>query len=207
MASKTPTTPAAELTPIKLEDLGERASKARVLMPLLRQILVGYQANLRRATASTLTRGKVSGGGKKPWRQKGTGRARVGSSRTPVWRGGGIVFGPTPDRNYTKVMTKSAKLQALTSALTLKIKAGSVHSVTLESAPTKTKMAVGLLGAAASGRKFVVVVPEMSFATSFSNIPGCYVFTASQLTAGNIIPAHSIIFVNGAWDTLKTKLA
>jgi large subunit ribosomal protein L4 len=203
------TTPAVTpvMTIVKMEDMGEKMIKSPISLSLLRQVVISYQANLRRATADTKNRGEVSGGGKKPWRQKGTGRARVGSSRTPVWRGGGIVFGPTPERNYTQTITKTAKLKGLAAALTLKIKAGLVKTLVLDAKPTKTKAVTALLGADAAGRKMIVVVPDMDYATAFSNIKGCYVFTPNQLTAGNLIPAHAVIFINDTLETIKTKLA
>ncbi len=85
---------------------------------LLKQAYVGYLANGRQNSAQTMTRGLISGGGKKPWRQKGTGRARFGSSRNPIWRGGGVVFGPTGNENYTHSLTPRLKHQALRQALT-----------------------------------------------------------------------------------------
>src|SRR5215813_5453673 len=86
---------------------------------LLKLAYTAYLANGRENLAVTKKRGEVSGGGKKPWKQKGTGRARFGSSRNPIWRGGGIVFGPTGEENYTKKMHTSAKRQALRQALSL----------------------------------------------------------------------------------------
>src|SRR5215510_6528191 len=86
---------------------------------LLKLAYDAYLANSRSAHAKTLKRGEVRGGGKKPWRQKGTGRARFGSSRNPIWRGGGIVFGPTGEENFTKKMTLKAKRTALRQALTM----------------------------------------------------------------------------------------
>ncbi len=86
---------------------------------LLHRAYKAYLANGRENLAVTKTRGLVSGGGKKPWRQKGTGRARVGSSRTPIWRGGGVTFGPTGNENYSKILPLAQKRQALRQALTL----------------------------------------------------------------------------------------
>src|SRR5579884_1738941 len=86
---------------------------------LVKQAYVVYQANARDNLAVVKTRGLVRGGGRKPWRQKGTGRARFGSSRNPIWRGGGIVFGPTGNENYTKSLNTKAKRQAIRQALTM----------------------------------------------------------------------------------------
>ena len=91
---------------------------------LLKLAYDAYLANNRTSAARTKTRGEISGGGKKPWRQKGTGRARFGSSRNPIWRGGGIVFGPRGNENYSKKLSTQAKRQAVKQALTLAEKAG-----------------------------------------------------------------------------------
>lgn len=96
---------------------------------LLKRAYVAYLANGRRNLAVTKTRGEVSGGGRKPWRQKGTGRARVGSSRTPIWRGGGITFGPTGQENYRKGLSLAMKRQALRQALSLAAMSGKVSLV------------------------------------------------------------------------------
>ena len=99
-------------------DLDPDAFEARFNMPLVHETVRAELNARRRGTASTLTRGKVSGGGAKPWRQKGTGRARAGSSRSPVWTGGGVVFGPTP-RGYVVKVNRKARRAALRSALSL----------------------------------------------------------------------------------------
>lgn len=195
----------SQLTPIAVSDLSEKLASHRISMPLLRQVLISYQANLRRSTASTLKRGEVSGGGKKPWRQKGTGRARVGSSRTPVWRGGGIVFGPSTAKNYTQSITKTAKLRSLADAILLKVKAGKISRVELTTIPARTKDVIKLLGDSAKGRYLLVVAPEMSYAQGFRNIPGARVLTVPQLTAANISIATNVLFINDTWDNVKAK--
>ena len=106
---------------------------------LIRQAIVAFLANQRQGTASTRTRGEVRGGGKKPWRQKGTGRARVGSSRSPLWEGGGVTFGPKP-REYTQRMPQRMKAMALKSALNAKVRDDEfivLESLTLDDAKTK----------------------------------------------------------------------
>ncbi|MBM3254508.1 MAG: 50S ribosomal protein L4 [Candidatus Omnitrophica bacterium] len=100
-------------------NLNEKIFSGKVNKILLSEVILMYQANKRMGLASTKTRAKVRGGGRKPWRQKGTGRARVGSIRSPLWRGGGIVFGPHP-RDYSYYLPKKARRQALLSALNLK---------------------------------------------------------------------------------------
>src|SRR6478752_6196080 len=106
-------------------DLDPTAFEERFNMPLVHETVRAELNARRRGTASTLTRGKVSGGGAKPWRQKGTGRARAGSSRSPVWTGGGVVFGPTP-RSYTFKVNRKEQRAALRSALSLHAERGSL---------------------------------------------------------------------------------
>lgn len=113
---------------------------------LLKVAYDAYLANARSAGAKTKKRGEVSGGGKKPWKQKGTGRARFGSSRNPIWRGGGIAFGPTGEQNYTKRLSVSAKRVALRQALSLANKAKKLTIIDEFSAATgKTKETIALL--------------------------------------------------------------
>lgn len=203
--NKSTSTPVAPLVAIATTDLGEKLSAHRISLAHLRQIIVSYQANLRRATADTKKRGEVSGGGRKPWRQKGTGRARVGSSRTPLWRGGGIVFGPTTERNYTQSISKTAKLRALADAVILKVKSGNAHTVDIVEGVTKTREASRILSSLGYSRKTLVVVPEFSLGKAFANVAGVRIIIPSQLTAGNVSAFHTVVFVNGAWETVKNK--
>lgn len=194
----------SNLTVLTASDLSEKLGAHRISLPLLRQVLISYQANLRRSTASTLKRGQVSGGGKKPWRQKGTGRARVGSSRTPLWRGGGIVFGPSTAKNYTQSITKTAKLRTLADALLLKVKAGKVSKAEIE-APTKTREANKLFAGINTGKYLLIVSPDLAFAQAFRNLPGARVLTPAQLTAANISIASHIVFIGNTWEVVKSK--
>lgn len=119
------------------------------------------QANARQATAKTLVRHEVSGGGKKPWRQKGTGRARAGSSRSPIWVGGGTVFGPVGNQNYKISQNKKEHKLALKSALSLKTKNGLVVVDEIKFAEKKTKEFVKMLDALKVGGKALLVVNEI----------------------------------------------
>ena len=121
-----------------------------------------YQSNLRQGTAKTKTRHEVSGGGKKPWRQKGTGRARAGSSRSPVWVGGGTVFGPTGNQNWKLSQNKAEHNLALRSALSLKTKNGLVVVDTLELKEAKTKAFLSVLNALKVDDKVLVVASELN---------------------------------------------
>lgn len=126
---------------------------------LLKDAYVAYLSNGRENLAVTKTRGEVSGGGKKPWKQKGTGRARFGSSRVPIWRGGGITFGPTGLENYTKKLNISAKRTAIKQALTLANEAKKVSVIeTFEIKDGKTKTANGLLIKLKADRGVLLVV-------------------------------------------------
>lgn len=120
-----------------------------------------YQSNLRQGTAKTKVRHEVSGGGKKPWRQKGTGRARAGSSRSPLWVGGGTVFGPTGNQNWKLSQNKAEHNLALRSALSLKTKNGLVVVDTLEIKEAKTKTVVSVLEALKATTKVLVVTSEL----------------------------------------------
>jgi len=103
-------------------ELPERIFNVPVNEDLIHQVVIAQMANARVAIADTKDRGEVSGGGKKPWKQKGTGRARHGSSRSPIWKGGGVTFGPTSDRNYTKRVNKKMKAKALFMVLSEKLR-------------------------------------------------------------------------------------
>lgn len=107
-------------------ELPEKVFNAPFNADLIHQVVVGMQANARTPVAHTKDRSEVSGGGKKPWKQKGTGRARHGSSRSPIWRGGGITFGPRKEKDYSKKINKKMRTNALYSALSRKIKDGEV---------------------------------------------------------------------------------
>jgi large subunit ribosomal protein L4 len=144
---------------------------------LLKDVYVAYIANGRDNLAVTKTRGLVSGGGKKPWKQKGTGRARFGSSRVPIWRGGGITFGPTGQENYSKKINVKAKRVATRQALTLASEAKKISIIeAFENKDGKTKSTVALLEKLGANRGVLLVVdnktPEIERATR--NIPHLY---------------------------------
>ncbi len=127
---------------------------------LLHQVIVAYMANQRQGTVSTKTRGEVSGSGRKPWRQKGTGRARVGSIRTPIWRGGGVVFGPKP-RDFSKALPKKMKRKVAVSLLSEKIKKGNLFLFQNLELPTlKTKEADRVLKSVSIYGKILFLLME-----------------------------------------------
>jgi len=130
---------------------------------LLHQVVVGMQANKRTPVAHTKDRGDVSGGGKKPWRQKGTGRARVGSSRSPIWRGGGITFGPRNDKDYSKKINKKMKIKALYVALSQKFRDGEILFIdSLSLTKPKTSEVKRILTALSSIKGFGTLVSKKS---------------------------------------------
>lgn len=176
---------------------------------LLKQAYLSHDANQRQNLAVTKTRGLVSGGGKKPWKQKGTGRARFGSSRVPIWRGGGIVFGPTGLENYTIKLHTNAKRTALRQALSLKVKADAVIVVNEIGfkAPKTTEAAKLMTAVKAKGSTLVVVdkkTPEVTRA--FSNLPNTTVATAAYLDAYIVMNASTLVFTAKALDVIHEWL-
>ncbi len=168
---------------------------------LLKEAYLAYLGNGRSAAAKTLKRGEVSGGGKKPWRQKGTGNARFGSSRNPIWRGGGIAFGPTGDQNYVSKISTQAKRQALRQALSLAAtseKIAVIDDMAISSA--KTKDAVTLLGKInATGSVLLVVdskTPELVRATN--NVGGVKLAQARYLNVFDVLNADKVVFTKPA---------
>ena len=153
-----------------------------------------YLANSRKASATTKTRGEVSGGGKKPWKQKGTGRARFGSTRNPIWRHGGIVFGPLGNENYTKKLSKTSKRVAVRQALTLAHKAKKVVVKDIKTTG-KTAEVAKFLADNKFDRKVVIVTeektPELLRATN--NLQNVLVVSATYLSVYHILNADHIL--------------
>ncbi len=171
---------------------------------ILREVALALQANQHHSNANTKRRGEVSGGGKKPWRQKGTGRARVGSIRSPLWKGGGITFGPLKSKNYQQKLTTNLRRQALLGALRLKIKFGKVGIVNFDINTTKTKLAVQQLSDA------IAIAPALIITSispqALQNIAGVKVIAPNRLSALEIMSARRIVFLNDAYADLKKKL-
>lgn len=168
---------------------------------LLKQAYVAYQANGRTNNAKTLTRGEVSGGGKKPWKQKGTGRARFGSIRVPIWRGGGITFGPVGDENYSKKLPVSAKRTAIRQALSVKAAANKIVVIeSFENKAGKTSDSVALLNKIGATRNVLLVVEDKSpeIARSTNNIDSLKVSQALYLNVFDVMNADTIVFTQEA---------
>lgn len=162
--------------------------------------VVNYLANQRQGTQSTLTRSEVSGGGRKPWKQKGTGRARQGSTRAPQWRHGGIVFAPKP-RDYSYSLNKKVKRLAMKSALSAKVAESDMivlDAITLNEYKTKTIAA--MLKAVGSEKKTLIVLPELNekVIASAANIPGVKTAMVNTLNVYDILNADKFIVVKDA---------
>ncbi len=176
---------------------------------LLQQAYLAHQANGRIASANTKSRGMVRGGGIKPWRQKGTGRARVGSIRSPIWRGGGIIFGPTGEQNFKHYITTTSKRQAVRQALSLA--AESKKIIVLEALDTKmgkTKLLAALLTkVGATGTTLLVVEAKDEALVRISrNIQDLKVVQASYLNVVDILDADHIVLTDGGLTLLTTHL-
>lgn len=183
------------------------AFTARFNMPLVHESVRAELAARRRGTASTKTRGQVRGGGAKPWRQKGTGRARAGSNRSPIWTGGGTVFGPSP-RSYTFKINRKERRAALRSALSLHAGRESlaVFDAGAFDAPS-TAQAVGLLNDwDAAGPVLVVLGGEEAAAgKSFRNLPRAEAIPAEDVGVADIVGAASLLISEAALPTLVAR--
>ena len=167
-----------------------------------------YLANSRSSHAKTLKRGEVRGGGKKPWKQKGTGRARFGSTRNPIWCHGGVAFGRTGEENFTKKISKSAKLQAVRQALSMQNADKAVKTIaSFDAKSGKTKDAVKELKLEA-GKNYLVVVPEKteSIIRATNNIANAKVVRPTYLNVFDILNADEIVIAETAMPTLEDWL-
>ena len=168
-----------------------------------------YLMNQRQGTQSTLTRSEVSGGGRKPWRQKGTGRARQGSTRSPQWTHGGIALGPKP-RDYRITMNKKTKRVALYSALSAKVAEGNLIVVDdIKCAEYKTKTIVNMLNALGAEKKALIVLPEVDnlVIKSSANIPGVVTSLYSNINVYDILNADKFIVSKAAVEKLEEVFA
>ena len=173
--------------------------------------IVMQRASLRQGTHATKTRSQVSGGGRKPWRQKGTGRARQGSIRATQWRGGGIVFGPTP-RSYSYKLNKKVRRLALKSVLTEKVLENAMKVVDkFELAAPKTKSFIEIINNLKAPKKTLFVVSnEENFENAYlsmRNIPTMMMLTAEGLNVYDIVNANEIIFTEAAVRDVEAALA
>jgi large subunit ribosomal protein L4 len=184
-------------------DLPDELFGGEINVPLLHQVVTAQLAAARSGTSSTKTRSEVRGGGTKPWRQKGTGRARHGSIRSPIWRGGGVVFGPHP-RSYKKRLPKKMRKAALRSALSSKASDGRVFILDGFD-EVKTKAAVAALkGAEIEGRTLIVLQggseADSAVDRAFRNLKGVAFALHGSLATYDVLVADSVIFTTGAFD-------
>lgn len=190
-------------------NLPEAVWGCEVNSALIRASVLSHLAKKRRGTASTKTRGEVSGGGRKPWRQKGTGRARHGSIRSPLWRHGGIVFGPHP-RDYGWDLPKAMRRKALLSALSAKARAGRVlvvEEIRLEK--PRTRELRRLLDSVGATKSALVVTAEVdkNLVLSARNIPGVSVATARDIGVYDVMAHRHLIVTREALAKLEEVLA
>jgi large subunit ribosomal protein L4 len=207
-----PDAPILGVSSAKKVKLDETIFTTRFNEALVHQSVRAEQAARRRGTAATKTRGMVSGGGAKPWRQKGTGRARAGSNRSPIWTGGGVVFGPQP-RSYTFKVNRKEQRAALRSALSLHAERGSlaVLDTSVFSVP-KTKQAFDLLDDWAppvqAGSTLVVLAAEdANAALSFRNLKRVAVLTHENVGVADLLGAATLVISQPALDALTARAA
>ena len=189
--------------------LSEVVFGAKINEAVLHAAVRAYLLNQRQGTQSTLTRSEVSGGGRKPWKQKGTGRARQGSTRSPQWTHGGIALGPKP-RSYTTKLNKKVKKLAMFSALSSKVANNEmvvVDAIVAES--YKTKVMAEMLKAINAGRKTLVVLdgPCDTVVKSLANIAGVKVAYTNTLNVYDILNCNTIVFAKNAVEKLEEVYA
>ena len=179
-----------------------------VNVPLIHQVVVAQLAAARRGTHSTKSRGEVSGGGRKPYRQKGTGRARQGSIRAPQFAGGGVVHGPTP-RDYAQRTPKKMKAAALRGALSDRARHGHVHVVTgfVDGDTPSTKSALAVLGSITESRQVLVVAARGDDVTvkSLRNAPQVHLLTPDQLNTYDVLCADDVVFTRTALEAFLAR--
>ena len=178
---------------------------------LIQEVVIAHQANQRQVTAHTKDRGEVSGGGKKPWKQKGTGRARHGSIRSPLWVGGGIIFGPRNNRNFTKKVNKKVARKALKMVLSDRAAHGAIALIdSFSTTESKTKNYAKLIKAigAEKSKRILFITNEINrdMVRCVDNIPHATVMTASDLNAHAVIRTRSVVMEEGCVESLSGRL-
>jgi large subunit ribosomal protein L4 len=189
-------------------ELSDEVFGGGVKADLIHASVVRANAAERRGTHATKTRGRVSGSGKKPWRQKGTGRARVGEIRNPLWRKGGTVFGPQP-RSYEFRLPKKVEKGALRAALMAKLQDGNLVVVdALQVEDVKTKAAVAMLRAIGVEGKALVVdaQPNDKFALSVRNVAGVRLLASNRVTARDVVDTRKVVLTTAALERLQAAL-
>jgi len=197
---------------------GKNQGELEVKFPLIengsgteavQQTVVAYRAAQRMGTACTKNVGEVAGTNKKPWRQKGTGRARAGSFQSPLWRGGGVVFGPKP-RDFTKKISRSTRQLALRKALSERLKAGDVLVLDeLKLTSAKTKEFIQVLDALELTGTTLVVSHgvDKNLMLASRNVPGVELTTADSLNTYDVLRSDKVVFTRGAFENIEQRLS
>ena len=175
----------------------------------VQQTVVAYRAAQRMGTACTKNAGEVAGTNKKPWRQKGTGRARAGSFQSPLWRGGGVVFGPKP-RDFTKKISRATRQLALRKALSERLKAGDVLVVDdFKLTSPKTKEFAGVLAALQLQGTTLVVSHglDKNLQLASRNLPGVELATGDSLNTYQVLRSDKLVFTRGAFEKVEARLS
>jgi len=173
----------------------------------VKDVIVAQAANIRQGSANSKTRGEVSGGGKKPWRQKGTGRARAGSNRSPIWVGGGVVFGPKP-RDYSKKINRKVRQLAYNRALYERVNDGSLVVIeALDISPAKTKVASEIVRGISTGGNTLVVDKAFSETSkrALKNLSGVILEEASVVSVTDLADFQKIIVTRQAMEELANR--
>jgi large subunit ribosomal protein L4 len=190
-------------------DLSDEVFGGRVKVDLIHESVIRANAAERRGTHATKNRALVSGSGKKPWRQKGTGRARVGEIRNPLWRKGGTVFGPQP-RSYDYRLPKKVEKGALRAALSAKLQGGDLVVVeSLVATEVRTKMAAAMLRTlGVDGKALIVdVQPDEKFALSVRNVAGVRMLASNRITARDVMDTRKVVVTRSALEKLQDVLS
>ena len=190
-------------------DVSDEVFGGRVKVDLIHESVIRANAAERRGTHATKNRALVSGSGKKPWRQKGTGRARAGETRNPLWRKGGTVFGPQP-RSYDYQLPKKVEKGALRAALASKLQGGDVIVVdALSASEIKTRAAAGLLRTlGVDGKVLIVDVhPEEKFALSVRNVAGVRMLPSNRVSARDVMDTRKVVLTQAALEKLQEVLS
>ena len=190
-------------------ELSDKVFAANVDSSVLHSAVKVYLANQRQGTQSTLTRSEVSGGGKKPWKQKGTGRARQGSTRSPQWTHGGIALGPKP-RSYRLTLNKKVRAQALFGALSAKVADSELIVVNeIKTAEYKTKNMTAMLKAIGAECKALIVLPEVDSTVikSCANIPGVKTVQFNEINTYDILNADKVVIAEAAVKKIEEVYA
>jgi len=188
--------------------LSDKVFAEEINEAVIYEVVINQLANARVGTSSTKSRGEVRGGGKKPWRQKGTGRARVGSTRSPLWRGGGVVFGPKP-RDYSYSVPKKVRRLAFRSALSAKLAENNLVVLDeLKFEEPKTKKMVDILKKFSADKKAIVVTgsPDENVEKSARNIPGVIPRTSDRLSVLDLVTHEKLVLTKDAVVRLQEVL-